>query len=216
LSGISQHDAAVEHILGEQYCSPKTIRADSAVYWDGNYDFEAHLAEQSTIWVIDIADSLLESRLEKPVPRGTVISGDSLADIRRSIIVGIEHFSQNCSATVHSAALRGYCEEVAAQVNVLMSVRPLRGSKRGAPREQRLRLFRRGRDYIHERLEDGIKINELCSAASASRRALENAFLETVQITPFRYIRALQLNQIRRELLRDDVAPQSLVNIAAR
>jgi len=194
----------------------QTIGTDAAVYWDGGYDFEAHLAEQSTIWVVDIADSLVVSPLEETVVRGTVISGNCVEEIRRSIVAGIDHFSRNPSAALHCASISGYCGDVAAQVNALVSARPLRGSKRRVPREQRLRLFRRGRDYIHNRLADGIKINELCSAASASRRALENAFLETVHVTPFRYARALQLNEIRRELLRTDSAPQPLGDIAAR
>jgi len=192
------------------------IAADSAVYWDGGYSFEAHLAEESTIWVIDIADSLLDSPLERTVRRGTVTSGRSVAEARRSIVDGIDHFTRNASAALHDAAVRSYCGEVAAKVNALVSLRPLRGTTRLVPREQRLRLFRRARDYIHGRLENGININELCVAASASRRALENAFLKTVHVTPYRYVRALQLNEIRRDLLRNDVAPQPLGDVAAR
>lgn len=71
-----------------------------------------------------------------------------------------------------------------------------------APRraDTRLRVVRRAIDYMRAHLQDDIGIPDICAAAYASRRTLQYCFEEFMQTTPQAYLRALRLNEARRQL----------------
>jgi AraC family ethanolamine operon transcriptional activator len=79
-----------------------------------------------------------------------------------------------------------------------------------------MQVFRRAREYIHNGLADGISIVALCGAIGVSRRALESVFRSVVGTGPGNYVRALQLNQVRRDLSSSSCAGLSIGCIAAR
>jgi AraC family transcriptional regulator, ethanolamine operon transcriptional activator len=79
-----------------------------------------------------------------------------------------------------------------------------------------LGAFKRARDYIHHGLVDGISIAELCRETGISRRALEYVFRSVVGVGPASYIRLLQLNYVRRDLLSDRSKDVCIGSIAAR
>jgi len=86
----------------------------------------------------------------------------------------------------------------------------------GHTSDRTMRIFRRARDYIHDGLEDGISIVGLCEAIGVSRRALELVFRSALGTGPGHYVRSLQLNEVRRDLLSHPDSDESIGSIAAR
>ena len=79
-----------------------------------------------------------------------------------------------------------------------------------------LQIFRRAREHIHHNLSHGISIVTLCTDIGVSRRSLEYAFRSVVGMGPGHYIRTLQLNLIRRDLLSGVNGDISIGVLAAR
>jgi AraC family ethanolamine operon transcriptional activator len=86
----------------------------------------------------------------------------------------------------------------------------------GHTSDRTMQIFRRARDYIHGGLADGISIVALCAAVGVSRRALELVFRSVLGTGPGHYVRTLQLNQVRRDLLSNPDGETSIGAIAAR
>ena len=86
----------------------------------------------------------------------------------------------------------------------------------GHTSDRSMQIFRRAREYIHEGLAEGISIVALCSAVGVSRRALESVFSSVLGTGPGTYVRTLQLNQVRRDLLSNIDSDVSIGGIAAR
>src|SRR5260370_21976846 len=145
---------------------------------------------------------------------GIIFDRPRFADIRRRISAGIEQFACNPAAAHHPVAVNDFCNAVAAEVVTFIGSKTEGSADPRIMGGHRLRLFRRTRARIHERLAHGIDIGDLCATVGTSRRALEYVFRATEGVSPFRYIRAVQLNQIRRELLRHDTAQQPLADLA--
>jgi AraC family ethanolamine operon transcriptional activator len=75
-------------------------------------------------------------------------------------------------------------------------------------RYQRLPIVRRVIDFMRANLGEPLMMNDLCSAARASQRALEYAFHDVCGVAPKQYLKILRLNEVRRDLkaLPPDVA----------
>ena len=79
---------------------------------------------------------------------------------------------------------------------------------------RRHRLFHDALDIIKDNIREELTVGKLCEELTASRRTLEYVFNENVKMSPARYIRALRLNNIRREIL--SMEPATLGDIAAK
>jgi AraC family transcriptional regulator, ethanolamine operon transcriptional activator len=66
--------------------------------------------------------------------------------------------------------------------------------------ETRLKVVKRAVEFMREHLEADIGVPEICGAAYASRRTLQYCFEEFLHTTPQAYLRALRLNEARRQL----------------
>ena len=86
----------------------------------------------------------------------------------------------------------------------------------GHTSDRTMKIFRRAREYIHTGLADGISIVALCEAVGVSRRALELVFRSVLGTGPGHYVRTLQLNEVRRDLLSNPDSEVSIGAIAAR
>jgi AraC family ethanolamine operon transcriptional activator len=78
----------------------------------------------------------------------------------------------------------------------------------------RRRIVARARQYMQAHAHEVIAVPDLCQAIGTSRRALQYAFEEVMQISPVTYLRAMRLNQVRSELRQNRVAPVG--DVAAR
>ena len=73
----------------------------------------------------------------------------------------------------------------------------------------RQRIVRLARDYMQAHAESVITVPDLCEAAHTSRRALQYAFEDLLQVSPITYLRCMRLNRARRDLLRQASRCQS-------
>jgi AraC family transcriptional regulator, ethanolamine operon transcriptional activator len=78
----------------------------------------------------------------------------------------------------------------------------------------RRRIVARARQYMQAHAQEVIAVPDLCQAIGTSRRALQYAFEEVMQISPVTYLRAMRLNQVRSELRQNPAAPVG--DVAAR
>ncbi len=78
----------------------------------------------------------------------------------------------------------------------------------------RRRIVARARQYMQAHAHEVIAVPDLCQAIGSSRRALQYAFEEVMQISPVTYLRAMRLNQVRSELRQNRAAPVG--DVAAR
>lgn len=64
----------------------------------------------------------------------------------------------------------------------------------------RRRIVTRARQYMQDHAHEVIAVPDLCQAIGTSRRALQYAFEEVMQISPVTYLRTMRLNRVRSEL----------------
>lgn len=75
-------------------------------------------------------------------------------------------------------------------------------------------VVERARDYIHRNLSEQIRLSELCTYARAQSRCLEYGFREITGLSPFSYVKALRLGNVRRALLSPELLLRSISEIA--
>jgi AraC family transcriptional regulator, ethanolamine operon transcriptional activator len=79
----------------------------------------------------------------------------------------------------------------------------------------RKRVVQRACDLMLERPDQPISILQLCSQIGASPSKLEYCFRDILGITPAKYLRALRMNGVRRELKGETSADRAVQDIAA-
>lgn len=65
---------------------------------------------------------------------------------------------------------------------------------------RRLRQARAAEDFIHAHIQEDISITRLCKEVGVSRRQMEYAFRTAFALSPLEFIKALRLNEARRQL----------------
>lgn len=81
--------------------------------------------------------------------------------------------------------------------------------------DARRRVVRRASELMMARPDEPLSMLEVCSRIGASQRKLNYCFQETLGLSPARYLRALRLNGVRRELKRPGPAAACVQDIAA-
>jgi len=86
----------------------------------------------------------------------------------------------------------------------------------GTPPEPRLRTraIRSALDHIEAHADVPPSVEEICRASGVSWRTLDYAFRDRFGVTPKRYLQALRLHQVRREMLDAD-RPRPISEVAA-
>lgn len=77
-------------------------------------------------------------------------------------------------------------------------------------------MLRRTRDYLQAHTDRCVTVHELCEQLGSSPRALQDCFRKHVGLSPKTYLKALKLNDARRELRRVDSACASVSAVAER
>lgn len=133
--------------------------------------------------------------------RNLVLAPETAAAIRHMFLAA----SRSAEAGIEALAEAG--EETALLTSTLEHTLMLAMSgERGAPStiprraHARLQIVRRAIDFMRAHLHDDIGVPEVCGAAFASRRTLQYCFEEFLHTTPQAYLRALRLNEARRQL----------------
>jgi AraC family ethanolamine operon transcriptional activator len=69
-----------------------------------------------------------------------------------------------------------------------------------APTAARCHVVERARAYMHAHIDEPITVAGLCKTLGVSRRTLQYSFQDILGLNPVRFLRALRLNGVRREL----------------
>jgi AraC family transcriptional regulator, ethanolamine operon transcriptional activator len=85
----------------------------------------------------------------------------------------------------------------------------------GACSMTRCRVVKRAAEYMEAHLQHPITISDICSLLSVSPRTLEYSFKEVMGVKPVSYLRAMRLNNARRELKRGHTENLTVADIAA-
>lgn len=193
-----------------------SVSPDNIVLCSEGNSLEGQTPEGFKIFCLDIARDLLP---EGGCDMATVgMSGDPERawQLRKLVRDGIDTFTALSGPRDYPAAAQGF---KSALVDLLWRAAAQPGdvrTRRQYRNARALGVFRRARDLIHHSLCDGISIAHLCREAGVSRRSLEGVFRCVIGVSPASYIRLLQLNFIRRELLSGVSADESIGAIAAR
>lgn len=86
----------------------------------------------------------------------------------------------------------------------------------GRRSEAYYRTVQKAREYAFSNLETPVTMTDLCSVLAVSRRTLHTCFLEVTGSNPVSYLRAVRLNNVRRELSTRATEATKVQDVAAR
>ena len=170
------------------------------------------------VYCMDVSRELL---LEETAERNgvdVIYDAPGVRSLREVLESGLATLARLQSPEQPSAAAMAFKSSVADALWRVMSrtgADTAQSVPQGAKRRA-LRQFRIAQEYIDHRLTDGISIAEVCRHTGASRRSLECVFQSILGMGPGAYIRNLQLNRVRRDLLSGEKDGVSIGDIAAR
>lgn len=168
-----------------------------------NRCIEGKTAAGLSIYCLDLATDLLPD--EAYAAHSDVVAADPMhaRRLREVVESGLHAFATRPEIRSERSAVISFKSSIADllwQIATRTSESAFR-DRRPLKSIRTLRTFRRAREFIHERLADGISISELCRDIGVSRRSLEGAFQSAIGMSPGNFIRLLQLNHIRRDLV---------------
>ena len=91
-----------------------------------------------------------------------------------------------------------------------------KGPRENVSSQHARRMLSRARDYLQAHTDRCVTVHELCVQLGSSPRALQDCFRNYVGMSPKTYLKALKLNEARRELRRVDSAYGSVSDVAVR
>jgi AraC family ethanolamine operon transcriptional activator len=80
---------------------------------------------------------------------------------------------------------------------------------------RRRHIVEAAKDFMRSRIAETITVADLCIELGVSRRTLQYSFQEVLGINPVRFLRAMRLNGVRRDLRNPCAAPGSVQDTAA-
>jgi AraC family transcriptional regulator, ethanolamine operon transcriptional activator len=170
------------------------------------------------IYCMDLSRDLLLEETDKWRGVEVICDARGAQGLREAVESGLATLVRLQSIEQHSAAAKAFKSSVADAVWRIVSrtgADPVQRVARSAKRRA-VRLFCVAQEYIDHCLTDGISIVEVCKHTGASRRSLECVFRSILGMGPGAYIRNLQLNRVRRDLLSGDQESISIGDIAAQ
>jgi AraC family transcriptional regulator, ethanolamine operon transcriptional activator len=195
-----------------------TVAQDHVVHCPENKSLEGKTPEGATIYCLDLACDILPDEGSEMRMVGVLKDAARSKELRELIQAALSTLTTLGTIAAYPAVVQNFKSslvDLLAQMT-LESTERSRRETRPYNRTRALQAFKRAREYIHHRLADGISIVNLCKEIGVSRRSLESVFQSVIGIGPVSYIRILQLNLIRRDLISDLSAGASIGVIAAR
>ncbi len=178
---------------------------------------EGKTAAGANVCCIDLSCKLLPDTGYNLRTARVLSDAARLRQLREMIQSGLAAFTALDSPSSYPAAVTGFKSSLADLLwRMDARAREHTGQVSRYTSARALQVFRRAREHIHCRLADGISIVALCRDIGVSRRSLEYVFRSVVGMGPGNYVRALQLNHIRRDLMSAASADVSIGIIAAR
>jgi AraC family ethanolamine operon transcriptional activator len=84
------------------------------------------------------------------------------------------------------------------------------------PANTRRRIVERAREYVRAHRDAPVSVADLCTELGVSRRTLQYSFQEVLDLNPVKFLRAMRLNGVRRDLRAANPAHDTVGDIAAR
>ena len=195
-----------------------TLTPDHLMVSPRGNGFVGKTAAGFNIFCMDLSRDLLPEETDDWSGAGIIYDPNGAQTLREVVESGLAPFVQPQSAEQYSVSSKGFKSSVAdALWQIITRTAPDAGQRAPQCAQPRtLRLLRVAQEYIDRYLTSGISVVELCKQTGTSRRALERIFLSVLGMGPAAYIRNLQLNRVRRDLLSSDQAGVSIGDIAAR
>ncbi len=193
------------------------VTPDSIVVCAGEHSLEGKTAAGMSMICLDLSERLLPDDGAQMHGVHVLRNAALAAQLRTLLISGVGNFAALGSPVGFSGAARGFTDSLADllwQATVRPQPDELHAHRSATAR--RLRIYRRACEYINHELAERISITEVCRVVGVSRRGLEGTFRSVVDVSPAHYVRALQLNRIRRDLLSGESKHLSIGVIAAR
>jgi AraC family ethanolamine operon transcriptional activator len=179
---------------------------------------EGTTAEGVSLCCVDVSCELLSDGAHNSQTARVHSDPARSRQLRELILSGVAAFSTLQSLSSYPAAVKGFKSSLAdllCQIAAQSTERDV-GTPNPHATARTVHVFRRARDYIHDGLADGISIVALCRDIGVSRRSLEYVFRSVVGMGPGNYVRALQLNHVRRDLVSGASGDTSIGVIAAQ
>jgi AraC family ethanolamine operon transcriptional activator len=171
-----------------------------------------------SMYCMDLSRELLLEEIDEWRSVDVIHDPHGAPNLREVVESGLAALAQLQSIEQYSAAVKAFKSSVAEALWRIISRTTADAAHRapqcGQPRT--LRQLRAAQEYIDHSLTSGISVVEVCRHTGTSRRALERMFLSVLGMGPAAYIRNLQLNRVRRDLLSGEKAQESIGDIAAR
>jgi AraC family transcriptional regulator, ethanolamine operon transcriptional activator len=191
------------------------LSTDHLMIWPPGHSFEGVTPAGMEICVVSLACDLVTGLEQAELSARLVSDPRAVQRLRKFVDEGLAEIRRHTSALNHSAATDQFAVTLGSLLPIGVSHHDMRyGNDVSMARKRR--LFRRAREVIHDRLSGGVSPASVCSTVGVSRRSLDYLFDAMLGTTPARYIRALQLNAIRRALLAEENAGVSIGDIVAR
>lgn len=125
-------------------------------------------------------------------------------DDLRDALLGVLASAGRHPSRVPPPAQLGHIRQLLHDLLAGMAQAPARGGGTAASRQ---RIVRAARRYMAEHADQTIDVPTLCAALHVSRRTLQYAFEDVLQMGPVAFLRALRLNGMRRDLRRGGDEP---------
>jgi AraC family transcriptional regulator, ethanolamine operon transcriptional activator len=196
----------------------ETLTQDHVVHCPENRSLEGKTPEGATIYCLDLSCDILPDEGSEMRLVGVLKDASRSKELRELIQAALSTLTTLGTIAAYPAVVRNFKSslvDLLSQMTMELTDRSRRET-RPYSTARSLQVFRRAREYIHHGLADGISIVNLCKETGVSRRSLECVFRSIIGIGPVNYIRVLQLNLIRRDLMSDASAGTSIGVIAAR
>jgi AraC family transcriptional regulator, ethanolamine operon transcriptional activator len=196
----------------------ETLAQDHVVHCPENKSLEGKTPEGATIYCLDISCDILPDDGSEMRLVGVLKDASRSKELRELIQAALSTLTTLGTISAYPAVIQNFKSSLVDLLFQMTTELTERSRRETRPynRTRSLQVFRRAREYIHHGLADGLSIVDLCKETSVSRRSLECVFQSVIGIGPVNYIRILQLNLIRRDLMSDTSAGESIGVIAAR
>ena len=195
-----------------------TLARDHLVVCPGGKALVAKTPAGVNVYCMDLARDLLLGEADKRRSVEVIYDAQGARCLREALLSGLSALVRLQSIEQHPAAARAFKSAVADVLRRIVS-----GISADSPdrvpqcaRRRAVRIFCIAQEYIDHCLTDGISVAEVCRQTGASRRSLECIFQSILGMGPGAYIRNLQLNRVRRDLLSGDQEAVSIGEIAAQ
>ena len=131
-------------------------------------------------------------------PRGTLKPGaERMAELRELLVAVLRTLDENPAALRYRQTQRVLAQSL---LSAVVAAVPDDDPPPAPPRESRRHIVDAAKAFMLAHIAEPITVAELCVELGVSRRTLQYSFQEVLGINPVRFLRALRLNGVRRDL----------------